>query len=389
MKLRGLGRAVFRALLIALTVMLAIAVVRWYIAASRVAEVTDKVQRQTGAHSIMRSTAAATDAPGSSGALSTYRMPSAAGQATVHLHAVQAYRARAETDLAALPTANQPVDARRIAKLVELADGGNARAACVLASELTKCAFLPTIGDKELRLAEVGMREARQRGEPVEQMQRKIDGTRAILGELQTSCAGFSTDSDTRPAWYYMLQSALFGYEPAMKQFVIFPLFDPTDWSASVDAFAAYRTYYGPILDALAQRGDDFALMVAQREYGGESLDMSVFGVNVAWPHLPEDRTRALAFAYASVALRERRTGAQTTRLTEKDRAFAEMQLERRRERVELLETRVNAEERDWARQTADQLAATWGPDTISELQRPFNPDRKNRFDDVDAVCRE
>ncbi len=328
-------------------------------------------------------------APDSVAVSGAYQLPEVAGRASLHLFAVQRYSERRQRDLDELPPPNQPLTAARVATLNSLASNGNARAACVLAQEVAKCGFFPLMGEKELRHRERLFQQRQSEGRRDPELERLIAGSRAALIEIGSVCADYSPGPDTKPAWQFMLQSALMGYEPAMRQFVNFPMFDPTDWAGSIDAFAAYREYYGPMLDALAQQGNDFELTVASVEYAGRAGQMNVFDVQVMMPRLPTDPVRALAFTYADAALQDRQSSLLRSRRSDSERSRASRVRERLIERQSILTAKLSPEQQYTARLMADQMMAGWTADVFDPPAKPDRPSPSGKFDDFDSVCRE
>mgnify|MGYP000060585307 CR=1 FL=1 len=265
--------------------------------------------------------------------------------------------------------------AERFAQLKGLSDDGNARAACVLAEEVTKCGFLPSMGEKELQYRERKLQALQREGRTDDRLVKQIAGSRAMLKLLQEECVASVAVASAEPAWRHMLRSALLGFEPAMSRFVSSPMFDPTDLSASVDALAAYRSYYGPMLDAVAQRGDSFRMAVAAREYGGTPLRFNVFDVSVLIGGVSRDVARALAFAYATIELHSQQIAAGTS-LSEKERAQATRQLASSRSQVAKIEAQSMPDER---LQDVQQLLGTGcfhGREGITHATIDVNHDR-------------
>jgi len=388
---RWMRRVVVALALIVVTALLFV-VGRWYVATQRVQDVATHAA-QSIAPGDSKSTASTVRRAFSSLQAQAdrggYRLPESAGRATIHLHAIAAYASRQERDLAALPPPNLPLTAERFAQLKGLSDDGNARAACVLAQEVTKCGFLPSMGEKELQYRERKLQALQREGRTDDRLVKQIAGSRAMLKLLQEECVASVAVASAEPAWRYMLRSALLGFEPAMSRFVSSPMFDPTDLSASVDALAAYRSYYGPLLDAVAQRGDSFHMAVAAREYGGTPLRFNVFDVCVLIGGVSRDVARALAFAYATIELHSQQIAAGTS-LSEKEREQATRQLASGRSRAAEIEAQATPDERLQARALADQMIANWSPDVVSPPPKTTREaSGKGRFDDFDSMCRD
>lgn len=388
---RWMRRVVMALALIVVTALLFV-VGRWYVATQRVQDVATHAA-QSIAPGDSKSTASTVRRAFSSSQAQAdrggYRLPESAGRATIHLHAIEAYASRQERDLAALPPPNLPLTAERFAQLKGLSDDGNARAACVLAEEVTKCGFLPSMGEKELQYRERKLQALQREGRTDDRLVKQIAGSRAMLKLLQEECVASVAVASAEPAWRHMLRSALLGFEPAMSRFVSSPMFDPTDLSASVDALAAYRSYYGPMLDAVAQRGDSFRMAVAAREYGGTPLRFNVFDVSVLIGGVSRDVARALAFAYATVELHSRQIAAGTS-LSEKEREQAARQLASGRSRAAEIEAQSTPDERLQARALADQMIANWSPDVVSPRPKATRETPgKSKFDDFDSICRD
>ena len=388
---RWMRRAIV-ALALIVVIALLLVVGRWYVATQRVQDVATHAA-QSIAPGDSKSTASTVRRAFSSSQAQAdrggYRLPESAGRATIHLHAIEAYASRQERDLAALPPPNLPLTAERFAQLKGLSDDGNARAACVLAEEVTKCGFLPSMGEKELQYRERKLQALQREGRTDDRLVKQIAGSRAMLKLLQEECVASVAVASAEPAWRYMLRSALLGFEPAMSRFVSSPMFDPTDLSASVDALAAYRSYYGPMLDAVAQRGDSFRMAVAAREYGGTPLRFNVFDVSVLIGGVSRDVARALAFAYATVELHSRQIAAGTS-LSEKEREQAARQLASGRSRAAEIEAQSTPDERLQARALADQMIANWSPDVVSPRPKATRETPgKSKFDDFDSICRD
>ena len=118
--------------------------------------------------------------------------------------------------------------------------------------------FLPSMGEKELQYRERKLQALQREGAHRRPSGQTDSGFAGDVEIAAGGCVASVAVASAEPAWRYMLRSALLGFEPAMSRFVSSPMFDPADLSASVDALAAYRSYYGPMLDAVAQRGDSF-----------------------------------------------------------------------------------------------------------------------------------
>jgi hypothetical protein len=350
--------------------------VRWYVAERRVAAVEQRAA--------LASTQAQTQNKKSP---SIYAISESAGRASIHLQAISAYESRKASDLAALPPAGLPFTTERLALLNKLADEGNARAACALAQETAKCAFHPVMIDKELRFREQRLQSLRREGKSDPELLEAIDGSRRLLNEFRAHCKDFNL-LDAEPAWRNLLRSALMGYKPAMERFVMMPLFDPTDVSANIDAYSAQLSYYGPMLDAVAQYGHEFFMATASREYGGSPMRMSVFGISVPMSNIEPDPVRALAFAYASVDLHLRRyTGVSAQ--AEAQQLNLAQQLSRYRDRVASLEAQYAADQRRWARELANQMAANWTPETTAPPKSLPESSEQDIFKEFDVMCRE
>lgn len=373
-------------LLVALAVCLSVIAGRWFVAQQRVAKVADHSVRSL-ANQLSAKTPISASA--TSAAFGSYRPPEVAGRAGLHLFAISLYDERRQRDLNALPPPNQPLTAARAAALDELASGGNARAACVLALEVAKCTFLPVIGEKELKHRETRREQLQREGWDVANLDRQITGGRTLLTQLGTVCADFMPGHQARPAWHYLLQSALMGYEPAMERFVAFPMFDPTDWSGSVDAFAAYREYYGPMLDALAQRGHEYEMVRAADEYAGQSRQMNVFDIKVIMPSLPVHPIRALALGYASGARLETRWATQAATWSADERIRAEQQRARHAERLATLSAKLDLDQQQIAQQLSGQMMVAWPPEVVKPAGKPPVGTPRNTFDDFDSICRQ
>jgi type II secretory pathway pseudopilin PulG len=132
-----------RATLVVLAIVICLLVVvatRWYVAQQRVADVAQRAAHTSTEQSRASITASQT-ANASNVGRATYKLPESAGRATLHLHAIDSYEARKASDLAALPPPGEPLTKERFAQLTKLADDGNARAACVLGQNVSKCSF--------------------------------------------------------------------------------------------------------------------------------------------------------------------------------------------------------------------------------------------------------
>jgi hypothetical protein len=370
-----------------LLAIIATLVARWQIAKYRAANIAASAQRGSSVASPQLSNS--NQSPDASvKRRSTYALPASASQATVHLNAIENYETRSTADLAALPPPGEPMNAERFVLLTKLANEGNARAACSLGKEAEKCVFFPKMIGKEMALREAQLNDLVRAGSADQGLAEQVSAARTYLRQIRASCEGFDM-TKAQPAWRTMLESALMGYEPAMIQFVMQPLFDPTDWSVNVDAYAAQLAYYGPLLDTVAQRGHDFFTMVASKEYGGYPMTLNLFGVSFRMSDVQPDPVRALAFAYASVELQQRRYPQGTTLpVTYEDKHFAR-QLSLRRENVAKLESEYSPDHKTWARALADQMSANWS----LEVNTPPKP-LPHRTDEqvlaqFDAVCRE
>ena len=178
-----------------------------------------------------------------------------------------------------------------------------------------------------------------------------------------------------------MLQSALQGFEPAMRQFYALPMFDPSDIGDSVDAFVAYKTYAGPFIVALAHSGDEFAMLMAHRGFGG----LGAFGADLAVLRvLPRDPARALAYAYVRDELLRKRSELFP------DQPASTAGGGSPAEAVARHEAETTAAERQWARQFADQQVASFD----NRMLVPPPADRSDKdsadpFDWPEQFCRD
>ena len=348
---------------------------RWWLAKSRVEEVAAQVHlsRPTALKG-----APTPPQPKSSNGLS------AADVAPMYVHAITQYRERSTSDLATLPPFGQPLTDVGAHNLKLLADAGNARAACVLAAKVSKCTFWPEMGSKELSKREARLEQLKLQGETGEEMMRlelQIAGAKRTLARIAEQCSGYRPNPDEK-AWKYLLQSALQGFEPAMQQFHSMPMFDPSDIGDSVDAFVAYKAYAGPFIEALAQSGNEFALLMAHRGYAG----MGAFGADLAVLRvLPKDAGRALAYAYVRENLLRKRSELfpGTPASTSGGGSPADA--------VALREADATPAQRQWARQFADQLLAgldsrVFAPPPASERA---NQEHADRLDSIEKRCRE
>jgi hypothetical protein len=308
---------------------------------------------------------------------------SAADLAPVYLHAITQYRERSVSDLAALPPLGQPLTERVVFDLKSLAGGGNARAACVLAAKISGCTFWPEMGRKELRQREERLAALKLQGGSDEERTRlegQIARTRPMLLEIADRCSGYNASPDIK-AWKYMLQSALQGLEPAMAQFHSLPMFDPSEIGDSVDAFAAYKTYAGPFIESLAQRGNEYAMFSAQVGYGGPGA----FGIDDVWLNvLPKNPGRALAYAYVSRDLLRKRSELFPDAPASTSGGNPTNAVARR-------ESEATLAERHWARQYADQVLAGFDSRAFAPAPKAVTSDESGDglLDWLEQSCRE
>jgi hypothetical protein len=369
----------FGQVLLALVVAVAMLIVcRWLLAKSRVDAVAAHTRVAVPSSSTLAIVAPTNFTNGDG--------TSAADVAPMYVHAIAQYRQRSVSDLVALPPFRQPLTDVGAQQLKLLADGGNARAACVLAAKVSKCTFWPEVGAKELRKREVRLATLNQQGETGEEMTRleqQITGTKRTLARIAEQCSGYSPGPEDK-AWKYLLQSALQGFEPAMQQFHAKPMFDPSDIGDSVDALVAYKTYAGPFIEALAQAGDESAIFMAHRGYAG----LGAYGVDLAVLRvLPKAPARALAYAYVREDLQRKRSELFLEVLSSKliDASPADS--------VTRHEADATPAERQWARQFADQLLAGFDSRVFAppraQARSESETDRADRLDTPEKSCRE
>lgn len=363
-------RAVIIALVV-LTVLAVIVVARWQIAKQRVSEVA------AASSSIVLS--AAKDRPASA---RSYVTEPANGEAShiavMHKAAIDQYRERSEADKAALPQIVKALDAAQVDQLTALADKGNARAACVLSVQISKCTYLP--GQVRAGISQIEQRISRldrtdRAG--MSQLEINMNESLRVQQRLNAECAGFNVGPE-HTAWKYQLQSALMGFEPAMQSFSAWPPFDPADASNSIDAVAAYMNYAGLFTEALAQRGDLNAITAANWGYG--DYGPNFLGV-VGLRPLPKDPARALMWAYIreAIMLRQEAVSPGSSRMWGIPHAG-----------IERAESDADVSGRAWARQMADQMLATYEPSVFQPTPQP--PDtipRREVWEDQEATCRE
>ena len=372
----ALSRKVLRkriviALAAVMLVLIAVLAARWYVATARVKEVAAASALAASKAGTTRQTDPVRSRVSPAGAGEAFHL------AAMHQPAIEQYRARSAADMKALPASTKALDTEQVEQLKALADAGNARAACVLAMQISKCAFFPVVGRKEVREREASLARLRAESDDVTAAEARLAGSRAMLQALDASCEGFSVGSEHK-AWMYLLQSALMGFEPAMSQFSGFPLFDPEDINASIDGFSAYMYYAGPLTEALAQRGDLNAVTQASWDYSNTGPTfLGMIGLNA----LPRDPARALMYAYVRQEIMLRReaiTRGSTGAWGRPEAAVARYQ------------TSVGDDGQAWARQMADQMIATFDASVFAPPSiKPESDVPKNFPDAIDSFCRE
>lgn len=357
--------------LVVLTILVVIVVGRWQIAKQRVSDVAD------ASSSIVVSTAKSRPAPARSRATEPAN-GEAAHVAVMHKAAINQYRERSDADKAALPQIVKPLDAVQVEQLKTLADAGNARAACVLSVQISKCTYLPGVVRKGISQIEqrISRQEQTDRA-ALAQLEVNLSESLRVEQRLNAECAGFNIGPE-HAAWKYQLQSALMGFEPAMQSFSSWPPFDPADASNSIDAVAAYINYGGQFTETLAQRGDLNAVTGAGWGYGDYGPNfLGVLGLR----SMPRDPARALMWAYVreAIMLRQEAVSPSSSRTWGIPHAG-----------VDRAENEVDVNGRAWARQMADQMLATYEPSVFQPISQP--PDtipRREIWEDQEATCRE
>lgn len=357
--------------LVVLTILVVFVVGRWQIAKQRVSAVA------AASSSIVSS--AAKSRPASE---RSYVTEPAHGEAShiavMHKAAIDQYRERSEADRAALPPVSKALDAAQFNQLKSLADAGNARAACVLSMQISKCTFYVDNVRNVVNQLNSGVAQHRQAGtQPSEGLLDVLRQSLQTQQRLDAECTGFSIGSE-QAAWKYLLQSALMGFQPAMQWFSAWPPFDPSDAGNSVDALAAYMNYAGPLIEALAQRGDLNAVTSANWGYGDYGPNILA---SVGLRPMPTDPARALMWAYVREAIMLRQEAVSPGSSAMWGRPGAA---------VERAEGIVDDAGRLWARQTADQMLATYEPSVFQPIpQRPDTIPRREMWEEQEATCRE
>lgn len=363
-------RAVIIALVV-LTVLVVIVVGRWQIAKQRVSDVA------AASSSIVLSAAKPRPASARSNVIEPAN-GEAAHIAVMHKAAIEQYRERSDADRAALPSVSKTLDTAQFNQLKSLADAGNARAACVLSMQISKCTYLPGLVSKGIGQIEqrISRQEQTDRA-ALAQLEVNMSESLRVQQRLNAECAGFNIGPE-HTAWKYQLQSALMGFEPAMQSFSSWPPFDPADASNSIDAVAAYMNYGGQFTEALAQRGDLNAVTGASWGYGDYGPNfLGVLGLR----SMPRDSARALMWAYVreAIMLRQEAVSPGSSRMWGIPHAG-----------VDRAENEVDVNGRAWARQMADQMLATYEPSVFQPISQP--PDtipRREIWEDQEATCRE
>jgi len=357
--------------LVVLTVLVVIVVARWQIAKQRVSDVA------TASSSIVLSAVKSRTASARS-----YVTEPANGEAShiavMHKAAINQYRERSEADKAALPQIVKALDAVQVEWLKSLPDAGNARAACVLSVQISKCIYLP--GQVRAGISQIEQRISqldRIDRSGMAQLEINMSESLRVQQRLNAECAGFNVGSE-HTAWKFQLQSALMGFEPAMRSFSAWPPFDPADASNSIDAVAAYMNYAGQFTEALAQRGDLNAVTSAGWDYS--DYGPNFLGV-VGLRPLPKDPARALMWAY----VREAVMRGQEAVSPGSSRAWGIPSA-----MVDRIVGTVGDEGRVWARQMADQMLAFYEPSVFQPIpQPPETTPRREIWEDQEAACRE
>lgn len=357
--------------LVVLTVLVVIVVVRWQIAKQRVSAVA------AASSSIVLS--AAKSRPAAARSYVTEPANDEASHiAVMHKAAIDQYRERSEADKAALPQIVKALDAVQVEWLKSLADAGNARAACVLSVQISKCIYLP--GQVRAGISQIEQRISqldRIDRSGMAQLEINMSESLRVQQRLNAECAGFGIGSE-HTAWKYQLQSALMGFEPAMRSFSAWPPFDPADASNSIDALAAYVNYAGQFTEALAQRGDLNAVTAANWGYG--DYGPNFLGV-VDLRSLPKDPARALMWAYIreAIMLRQEAASPGSSRMWGIPNAG-----------IDRAESDADVSGRAWARQMADQMLATYQPSVFQPIpQAPDTIPRREIWEEQEATCRE
>ena len=358
-----------------LILVVALLALRWQLATQRIDQVATKAATLAATRKVAVSgdDARRAGAPARLGGASE-----AAGVAAMHMSSVDAYRERSADDRAALPHIRGAMDGAALARLQTLADAGNARAACILSAQATKCNFLPVVVRDSIAQLSAGVALHHERGSiPSPEMLRALEHSRTSASALARECAG-APAMPPDAAWRYLLQSALLGYEPAMLLFSQWPPVDFGEPNTSVDAVIAYLRYSGSLTEALAQRGDLNAITSLTWEYGHHGPNvLQALGLRA----LPADPTRALMYAYVREGVMLRREAGRPGSTAAYGQAHAA---------VERVLPAVDEAGRQWARQMADQMLATFTPDAL----RPSAPaseqaEEPTLWQQLEDICRE
>jgi len=343
---------------------------RWYVAHQRIDRVVAKASIRD---------ASAQAKPGTALATTVLRVPGggeAAAAASLLIANAQQHRERAEAERAALPVIAGAMDAATFSKLATLADDGNARAACVLSVQISKCTQMPRVAAESVEQLTAGIAGMRRQGnEPGPDILRVLRHSTEAQQRLASECANTAIPAGEEP-WSYLLQAALQGHPSAMSMFL-----SRAEWlmgEMPIDATAAYLRYGGPMLEAMAQRGMLDGVTTAIWGYGDFGYNtLEAMGMRL----LPREPARSLLWAYVREGILMRREAVDPTANDGQGSPHALI------ERVEPL---VDAAGRQWARQMADQTLASMDPKVFVPPAAPTAADLQEQlWETLDRECRE
>ncbi len=226
-----------------------------------------------------------------------------------------------------LPPTNTPV-IEVLDQLEAEASKGNARAACRLSMDLTRCRMLPEM--REIALHEVTAAARESSGSSSEAASaRRILQLHAFIRSSEDLCVGLEP-ARTDHAWQYLLQAAQAGHVDSMLRFAIRPPLSETYFSRDIEGWTAYREQAIPLLERAASEGSSLAVYHLYRAYSGMSMPG---GIEV------ENSDPARAYA-ALVLLQRSATPIESTRMVERlDRLRGALSAEQYRRAQEFAST--------------------------------------------------
>lgn len=158
--------------------------------------------------------------------------------------------------------------------LKQRAADGDARAACRLSSDLSKCRFLPRI--REMLSTEITSAARAVAGSTeVARATRAATQLSALRERSERVCSGI-TDETSRDAWRFLLQAANRGHVDSMLRFSIQPPLNEQNFAYDLEGWNAYKENALPLLERAAASGSTLAVYHLFRAYAGMAMPAGI-----------------------------------------------------------------------------------------------------------------